>query len=327
MPRVSVIMPVYNMEATIGRALDSVLAQTFTDYDIICVDDGSTDGTPAALAQFGTRLCVITQTNRGTSATRNVGARRARSDYLAFLDADDAWREDKLARSVAALDANPDCVLGYSDSEWFGTENGKARWVAEATPPPSLDELLSRICSICLSTVVVRREAFERSGGFRDDLKAWEDVELFLRLRELGPFVHIPQRLASHQYDAATKLGKALRKNADFHHLGKIIHQRYGRRARGLLACLARHKVNVLSHAGVLALARGDRGNARQCFKMALGWNPYRVKTYLRLARTFMPARIVAALSGRDFARALSAAASSQEGPAAGRPIRDVADA
>ncbi len=300
MPRVSVIIPLYNAAATIARAIDSVLAQTFTDYEIVCVDDGSTDDSGAMLAKYGERVRVVPQQNRGTSAARNLGVRASGGEYLAFLDADDIWRADKLERTVAALDENPECVLAYSDLTSFDQGGGEARPMIDAATAraPSLDDLLTRMWPIFPSTAVMRREAFERAGRFCEELSAFEDVQFFLRLREAGPFRYIPEPLVRYAHpDTAKMVGKAIRKNPGSRYFARLVRRRYGRRADGLLNYFARYKVNLLSYAGLLALGRGDRRGARRCFRMALGWNPRRMKTYLRLARTFLPRRMAAALS------------------------------
>ena len=106
MPRVSVIIPAYNAAATIAGTVESVLAQTCQDFEIICVDDGSTDATVAIIKQFGERVRLIEQANSGPAAGRNNGARNSSGEYLAFLDADDLWAPQFLERSVAALDSD-----------------------------------------------------------------------------------------------------------------------------------------------------------------------------------------------------------------------------
>jgi len=100
MARVSVILPVFNGASTVGRALASVFAQTFTDYEIVAVNDGSTDDTASVLSGYGDRIRVVTQSNRGLSAARNAGIHASQSDYVAFIDDDDEWMPEKLARCV-----------------------------------------------------------------------------------------------------------------------------------------------------------------------------------------------------------------------------------
>ena len=104
MAKVSVIIPVYNGAATIGRALASVFAQTFTDYEIVVVNDGSTDDTASVLAGYGDKIRTILLTNSGPSAARNAGVSASSGEYLAFLDDDDEWMPRKLELSIPVLD-------------------------------------------------------------------------------------------------------------------------------------------------------------------------------------------------------------------------------
>ena len=112
-PRVSVMIPAYNAAATIAGTVESVIAQTIQDFEIICVDDGSTDATLAIVKKFGDRVRLIEQANSGPAAARNNGARHSSGEYLAFLDADDVWMPQFLERSVAALDGDHSMSLAY----------------------------------------------------------------------------------------------------------------------------------------------------------------------------------------------------------------------
>src|SRR5208337_1705827 len=114
MAKVSVVIPVYNGAATISCALASVFAQSYSDYEVVVLDDGSTDDTASVLAGYGDRIRVISQRNRGLSAARNAGVRASGGEYVAFLDDDDEWMPEKLARSAAVLDQDPNCALVYT---------------------------------------------------------------------------------------------------------------------------------------------------------------------------------------------------------------------
>src|SRR6266481_4406279 len=112
MATVSVIIPVFNGAARVGRAIESVFAQRYDGaVEIVVVDDGSTDGTRAALAQYGGRIIVVADENRGAAAARNAAVRASRGEYIALLDDDDVWLPDKLARTVAALERDPQSVV------------------------------------------------------------------------------------------------------------------------------------------------------------------------------------------------------------------------
>src|SRR5207249_4379419 len=111
MVRVSVIIPVFNGSATLRHAIDSVLDQCVPDCELIVVDDGSTDSTPAIIESYGDQIQQVRQSNAGPAAARNSGVRSTRGEYLAFLDADDRWLAGMLKLATSVLDSDPDCVL------------------------------------------------------------------------------------------------------------------------------------------------------------------------------------------------------------------------
>src|SRR5258708_7332294 len=207
MPLVSVIVPVYNGGATIARALKSVFAQTFTDFEIVVVDDGSTDDTPSVLTELGDRICVVRQSNRGLPAARNAAVAASCGELIALIDHDDQWLRRKLELTVAALLDNPDAALVYSDlvvvSE-AGEESRASPIGADTAHAPTMDEMLTRIWPITPSTVVMRRAAFDRARGFCETLISAEDIHFWLLMREQGSFIYLPDKLVrftfSHLY-------------------------------------------------------------------------------------------------------------------------------
>lgn len=188
MPLVSVVIPAYNVEAYVAEALRSALRQTYPHREVIVVDDGSTDRTLAVIARTRAEhgdppLTVVRQPNRGLSAARNAGLRAARGELIAFLDGDDAWRDDKLARHVRVMTADPGVGVSFSESEYM-TEDGRPTGDCISTRNllPSLHAMLRRNHFGNGSTVVARRECFEQAGVFREDLKSCEDYEMWCRL-------------------------------------------------------------------------------------------------------------------------------------------------
>ena len=184
--------------------MESVLAQTYTDWEIIIVDDGSTDSTQDVLSPYMNRIRYVWQENKGRSAARNHGIRLAQGELIAFLDADDVWLLDKLERQVVALDNHDQAVLvcgpaqnidasGQPISFWGSPYMGRLGVEVELHHHDS--EMLFG-SSIIPSTVIVRREALDQSGLFDTHLSLGEDWELWLRLARIGPFVHIPQALS-----------------------------------------------------------------------------------------------------------------------------------
>jgi glycosyltransferase involved in cell wall biosynthesis len=192
MPRVSVVLIAYNGQRTIAKAIDSVLAQTVTDLELVVVDDGSTDGTAAVVAGYrDPRLTYHRQPNAGPSAARNTGIRATSAPWVAFLDCDDWWTPGKLARQ---LDATPGVGLVYSGAVFFDP-SGRQIEVMHPTLRghvlPAL--LLGNGITGGGSTAMVRRDVLEAVGGFRDDLHYGEEWELWLRVAAREPIAFVPE--------------------------------------------------------------------------------------------------------------------------------------
>jgi glycosyltransferase involved in cell wall biosynthesis len=187
-PRVSVVIPTYNAAGYLIETLASVAAQTFVDYEVLVCDDGSTDDTPAvaesALRSLGVaRWRVVRVNRRGAAGSRNAGIAAATGDLVAFLDDDDHWTADKLARSVAAMDAERLDLLCHS--ERWRDEDGSER-VRHYSPlfdrsvPPVVS--LMRNNPFSTSAVVVRRARLTEAGPFDETLPSAEDYDLWIRL-------------------------------------------------------------------------------------------------------------------------------------------------
>ena len=196
MPAISVVMPVYNVEAFVAQAIRSVLEQSFTDFELLIVDDGSTDSSLSIAAGFSDpRIRVLQQANRGLAGARNTGIRSARGDLIAFIDSDDLWTGDKLARHVAHLDANPDVGVSYCQSI-FIDEAGRPLGLVQR---PKLSgvapvDILTRNPVGNGSAPVIRRAALDaiafpspRPGVvedcyFDESFRQSEDIECWLRI-------------------------------------------------------------------------------------------------------------------------------------------------
>ena len=304
MPRVSVIIPVFNAARTIEQAIESVRAQTFTDFEIVAVDDGSTDGSIEILRRYGDAIKILQQKNRGPSAARNLGGANSTGEYLGFLDADDWWKPELLARMVAALDRDPQCVMAYCDLQLvdsLGKQFQTSLMAVRANRPPTVKDMLDSLWPIMPSGVVIRRSAFEAVGGYPESLRAFEDVYLWLLLREQGPFVYVPEKLAVWRF---AHFPAPLKPSGGQEAAGRIFRQmvkaRYGVDPVRHVRARARAPRSILGYLGLDALAHGDRATARSAFMRAISLDPYRVRNYLRLARTVLPAGMARALSGKS---------------------------
>jgi glycosyltransferase involved in cell wall biosynthesis len=181
-PLVSVIIPTYNRAGLVTEAVASVEAQTCRDFEILVVDDGSTDATPEVLAALENVWVLRQACRRGVAAARNLGAAHAQGEWLAFLDSDDLWLPEKLARQMAYLERRPNLLLCQTDETWVrdGLRVNKPashRKVAGRIFLPSLER-----CMVSPSAVVLHRQLLTEHGGFDADLPAAEDYDLWLRL-------------------------------------------------------------------------------------------------------------------------------------------------
>jgi len=201
MPQVSVIIPTYNREKYVARAVDSVLAQTYRDFEIIIVDDGSTDQTQQVLAGYGDRIRYVYQENAGPGAARNLGIRISTGEYLAFLDSDDMWMLAFLQKTVATLAAHPEVdvvttglYVGPADRKREAHLEGVQTGPWQLPPRCPRRHLPFLLNGFCAGTLVVRREVVRRYGGFYEqgctlgeDVYLWVQVALnhrVYRLRE-----------------------------------------------------------------------------------------------------------------------------------------------
>lgn len=197
-PAVSVVIPAYNAAWCVRKAIASVLAQTFPDFELLVVDDGSTDDTFDVLASYGDAIRVIRQYNGGLSNARNAGIRESRGEFVAFLDADDWWLPDKLVRQVTLLRAEPG--IGF-DSTAARVEDPDGRllnlWACTACTVPLLPRLFDANGDIAGSgsAVMVRRRLFDSVGGFDESLRSLEDVDMWMRLAAVTDYACIDEPL------------------------------------------------------------------------------------------------------------------------------------
>ncbi|MFH7027664.1 MAG: glycosyltransferase family 2 protein [Heteroscytonema crispum UTEX LB 1556] len=183
MPKVSVIIPAYNAMTYLPETLQSVLRQNFTDFEVLIIDDGSSDNIQEwGASQTDPRMKLISQTNQGQSAARNLGIALAKGEYIAFLDADDLWEPTMLEKQVRCLEENPAVGLAY---HWTALidENGKAtgRVMGSNASGDVLKQILERNIIDCPS-VVIRRCCFENVGLFIPNLRFIEDWEMWIRI-------------------------------------------------------------------------------------------------------------------------------------------------
>jgi glycosyltransferase involved in cell wall biosynthesis len=189
-PSVSVVIPAYDVATFIGETLDAVFAQTFTDFEVIVINDGShdTDELERALAPYMDRICYVRQENLGAAAARNRGVRHANGEYVAFLDGDDVWKPNYLEAQLKFIRGG-DYDLVYADALLFGNSQIAGKTYMETTPsvgPVTFLSLVRNESHVITSGVVARRVALIEAGLFDESLRNAQDFELWARLARRG---------------------------------------------------------------------------------------------------------------------------------------------
>lgn len=286
-PAVSVVLPAFNREGSIRMAIESVLRQSWTDFELLVVDDGSVDATMARAAEVADpRLRLIAHPhNMGASAARNTGIREARGEWVAFQDSDDEWLPLKLEKQMARIAAaGEDCVACYCGMAVVGglAHTPGARTRLRYIPDPAIAAVEGDILPALLQrslastqTLVARRAALAQAGGFDEGLPALEDWDCALRLAQLGPFAFVDEPLVMQHFSANSITQSAARMLA--------ARERIIGKNRGLFdghpGVLAQH---YRSLAGGHRQA-GDAGAARRAILQALRLRPAAVRNWVML--------------------------------------------
>jgi glycosyltransferase involved in cell wall biosynthesis len=210
MPQVSVILPCWNRAAWLTKSIQSVLDQSFRDFELIVVDDASDDATAEILESYSGNLSSITFTkNLGVSAARNAAISNCDSEWIAFLDSDDFWHPEKLQKQIAQTSIRTECPIHFTDEIWIrkGVRvNPKIKhqklegWIFK----PSLE-----LCLISPSTVLLRRELFEVHGLFDENLLICEDYDLWLRFTAQHPVALLNEKLMTRHGGHADQLSRS----------------------------------------------------------------------------------------------------------------------
>lgn len=192
-PFFSVVIPTYNRSSVLPRAIDSVLSQSLQDFELIVVDDGSTDDTESIIQKYSDKLKYCKVENRGVSAARNIGATNTNGKYLAFLDSDDEWLPNKLQVQAEYFNNNPKSKLVHSNEIWI--RNGKRvnQMKKHAKQGGDFFERALELCLISPSAVVIERDFYFKHKGFYEDYEVCEDYDLWLRMKtdpEIGEILY-----------------------------------------------------------------------------------------------------------------------------------------
>jgi len=210
---VAVIIPAYNQARYLGQAVESVLAQTFDDWEAVIVDDGSTDETPqVAQCYADRRIRYVRQQNRGLSAARNTGIRQSSAPWLSFLDSDDMFLPQKLSLLLAEAQRKPELGLIAGQAQPIDERNRRVGKLMDA-PLPQQPEYLLLGNPLHVGSVLLRRDWQERAGFFDESLRSYEDWDMWLRLGRLGcPMGYVHQPVSLYRFHTAqmTRIGRQM---------------------------------------------------------------------------------------------------------------------
>ena len=192
---VSVVLPTYNRGDFVKEAIESVLAQTCTDFELIVVDDGSTDHTADVLKEFSSLILLRHESNSGVSRARNLGIAKARGRYICFLDSDDLWTSRKLETQVRWMEARPDCQVCYTDEVWIRRGVRVNAMNKHRKYSGDIFERCLPLCIVSPSSVLMRLTALNEIGGFDETMEVCEDYDLWLRMSLEHAFDFIGEKL------------------------------------------------------------------------------------------------------------------------------------
>ncbi len=278
MKKVSVIIPAYNKAEYTCRTIDSVLAQTYPNIEIIVIDDGSRDATAQVMVQYGNRINFVQKINGGACSARNEGIRRAKGDYVALLDCDDLWCPEKVQKSVDYLEKNPTFGFVYTAAYFI---NEKDETVGRYDHPCSSEGWISsRLILhnfICNSTIVVKKEVLNKAGFYDETIFTPADWDMWLRLSEIAQAGYIREPLLKYRITdnyTFNRLEQARRE--ELYVLEKFFktHQNNG-------ALKSRAFSNFHMRFAQCAFIKDDLNGFWFDCKMSLKFCPWNIKTYV----------------------------------------------
>lgn len=337
MPQVTVIIPAFNAEATILEAVRSVRAQTFIDWELIVVDDGSTDTTRRQLAALDDRrIRVVAGDHGGVARARNLGLAHAEADLITFLDADDLWTTDKIDRQVAMLRERPEAGAVYS---WTAFVDRQGRFLF-AKEPSQIEgriygELLVTFFLASGSNVMARRAFLTEVGGFDEASEPVEDWEFWLRVSDRCAFAVVPRYQVLYRFGVASASSDVERYHAA---VARVAGRAFAAAPAALQARHGECLSNAKQHACMIYLTRTTaperRRRAATLFFESLGLHPAAVTSRRTIALAIawllllpMPSRLapraagaLLRLYGRSTARGVSELRDAPRGTDARRP-------
>jgi glycosyltransferase involved in cell wall biosynthesis len=292
-PTVSVVIPTYNAASLLPEAVESVLAQTYRDLEIVVVDDGSTDRTPQVMADYGDPVRYIRKENEGSASARNRGIRAARGEYIAFLDADDRWRPTKLEKQMRAHRADPSLAWSYTGADLVDADTGAIRARKTQLRTRHEGDVLRNLILgsfVTPSATVVQRRVFDEVGTFDESSlhRISEDWDLWLRIAAHYPIRFIDEPLVENRQHTDRKT-KTMDLDAALESRMAIIDKAVARTPERLgdLHHLARADLYV--RIGRKWINRENRVRAREMFNAALQEKPTHWRAWMYGSLLFVP--------------------------------------
>ncbi|MCB8932186.1 MAG: glycosyltransferase [Fimbriimonadaceae bacterium] len=297
MPRISILLTCYNHLAYLPACAEGVRAQTFQDFEVIALDDGSTDGTRDWLAEHAADWSLVfNERNLGTYGTLNVGLAKATGEFVAVLNDDDLWAPGKLAAQLALMDAHPEVGLVHTDGGFINREGKPLAGspLGFAFPRTETGNVLADLLyqnKIIASAVLARRACFEALGGFNEAYFGSGDWEMWLRIAERWDVGFVDEPLTFyrvHGENASHKLDRIWRDDERLRDWIETRAEVYARRvsdAPRLRKAMA-HNAACL---GTVRTLNGDPAGGRRAYALSIRREPARFKSWLRWIATFLP--------------------------------------
>ena len=292
-PGISIIMPCLNGEQNIQTAIDSVLTQTFDDFELIVVDNGSTDRTPEILSAVNdSRLRVLTLPERGVSRARNLGLRKARGAFIAFLDSDDTWSAEFLEKMYTALASDAKAALAYCGWQNLGLPGPRGEpFVPPDYETPDKAAALLEGCRWPIHACLTRYAAITQAGGFNPRLTIGEDYLLWMEVSVIGSIIRVPEVLARyHHHDGVQATHNQALAALDTFRAKQLFLRRHPEIAKQLgpdrIESLTWDK---LIHEGNALHWQGNLENARPVFRKALLAGHGSLSAKLRMLPSLLP--------------------------------------
>jgi glycosyltransferase involved in cell wall biosynthesis len=273
MPKVSVVIPAYNAMTYLPQTIDSVLDQTFTDFEILVINNSSSDNIIEWVSQIqDSRITLITQENQGATNSRNTGILKAKGEYIAFLDADDLWEKTKLEKQVSCLEQNPSVGLVYTWTQLIDSTGKLLKFsVTHEEEGYIWEKIVIQDVVGSGSCAMVRASCFEEVGLFDRDVGIADDFDMWIRIAAAYEFAVVKECLVlyrQHQNNASKNRQKVIQTHA------QIIEKSFKDVPLNLLYLRNRAYANLCRYQSWLALADGNYPEAKLLFKHATLHNP-----------------------------------------------------